>query len=212
MRYDAIRCDEGEGAGISMSDRLRVVNQAMALLEAWFRTTQRTDTSQPDRGAHVKTKEEIFYDAMLQRIDWQLRSADALDTKIATWFTLPTLILPVVAGLLIAERDTVSRATVIVALCGIAVWLLLIIILYIAYSSDNWDVGPSRLDYRDAVHTPEYTMMQMLFDTARILAEETIPRNERLLRRKSRMQSICVGLFVIETALFSLAVLMSLKT
>lgn len=184
----------------------------MTLLEAWLRRSRQRDAQQADRVPDLTTKERIFYDAMMQRIDWQLRSADALDTKIATWFTLPTLVLPVVAGLLIAERDNISHATVTLAACGTAVWLFLIIVLYIAYSSDNWDVGPSRLDYRDAAHAPKYTTTQMLFDTARILAEETIPRNERFLRRKSRMESFCVSLFVTETTLFSIAVFISLKT
>lgn len=49
--------------------------------------------------------EKIFYDAVMQQLDWQIRSGDALDLKIATWFTLTTVLLPVVAALLSAESQ-----------------------------------------------------------------------------------------------------------
>ncbi len=46
------------------------------------------------------TSERLFYEHAIRALGWQFNSGDALDAKTATWFTLVTVLLPLVAAIL----------------------------------------------------------------------------------------------------------------
>lgn len=149
---------------------------------------------------------------MMKQLQWQLDSADALDTKIATWFTLPTLVLSVFTALLIAERDHIVRTTIVFAVLGAITWAALVVTLYLGYSSDDWDVGPKKEEIEQMAITRGYTARDMYFSIAHLLVEQSIDANESLLQKKSRLLSSAVLLFFLEVGLFVISILISLKS
>ncbi|MGI8688058.1 MAG: hypothetical protein ACR2M3_05715 [Thermomicrobiales bacterium] len=188
----------------------RTLQAALAFGRSWMdcSSRERIPSAESDT-VQVEVREKIFYDAVMQQLDWQIRSGDALDLKIATWFTLTTVLLPVVAALLSAEHNSLDKPAVFLALAGALVWAVIVGLLYRAYIPNEWETGPRLDEFERAVRTHDARAIYLA--NAHFIATDSIPENESLLRKKARRLNWAVRLFSLEIILFGLAVTINLK-
>jgi len=159
-----------------------------------------------------KTSEAIFYDAVMQQVDWQIRGGDSTDQKIAATFILVTAVLPIGAALIQANvavnHDPLPRGSIVCAVGTVLSWLFAVLSLFSAYGPNQWEVGPRLPDFfRDARKNDA----RILLDAeAFYVAFVSIPKNEKQLRHKARRFNIAVGLFVVEVSFVIAAVVVYL--
>jgi len=153
----------------------RTLRTVLAFGRSWMdrSSRERTPSAAESGNAQIEIREKIFYDAMMQQLDWQIRSGDALDLKIATWFTLTTVLLPVVAALLSAEHNSLDRPAVFLALADALVWAVIVGLLYRAYIPNEWETGPRLDEFERAVRTHDARAIYLA--NAHFIATDLIP-------------------------------------
>jgi hypothetical protein len=155
------------------------------------------------------TKDAVFYDVMMQRIDQQFENADNADTKIATVLTVASLLLPVFGGLLAAEQDHIGRCTVQLAIAGGVAYLLVLAFLFAAYIRDEFSARPDPEELAAFVQNPAYNLGDIRFWIA-VSCGESIAENEILLKMKARLTTSALIFVIVEFLLLTAAVLLSL--
>jgi hypothetical protein len=192
------------------------IREMLKFGRAWIGHSRKSERTRLDTGrapSSIETGEQIFYEHAVRALDWQLRSGDALDLKIATWFTLVTVLLPVVAALLGAEHSRLggrAGATAIsFALGGAVVWIAVVSLLYSAYLPNQWQVGPDWDEFERAAQT--HSPRSVYLANGTFIVHNAIPRNEKLLRKKARRLTWAVRLFGLEFVLFAVSVTISLR-
>ncbi|MGI8857190.1 MAG: hypothetical protein ACR2JW_15705 [Thermomicrobiales bacterium] len=168
----------------------------------------------PSRNAELAhdatmTKDAVFYDVMMQRIDQQFENADNADTKIATVLTVASLLLPVFGGLLAAEQDHIGRRTVQLAIAGGVAYLLVLALLFAAYIRDEFSARPDPTELATFVQNPAYNLGDIRFWIA-VSCGESIAENEILLKKKARLTTSALIFVIVEFLLLTTAVLLSL--
>lgn len=155
------------------------------------------------------TSERLFYEHAIRALGWQFNSGDALDAKTATWFTLVTVLLPLVAAILGAEHSLLtSKAGLIaavIAVAGTCRWGFIVRLLYQAYAAGQWDTGPGWSQFESAAK--EYDEATVSLANGHYIATISIVKNENLLRRKALLLDEAVRAFPFEVGLFALSVL-----
>ena len=171
-----------------------------------------------ERSHHVEpihngavTKDAIFYDVMMQRIDQQFENADNADTKIATVLTIASLLLPAFGGLLAAEQDHIGGRTVQLAIAGGVTYLLVLALLFVAYIRDDFSARPDPEELAAFVQNPAYNLGDIRFWVA-VSCGESITENETLLNTKARLTTSALIFVIVEFLLLTAAVLLSLDT
>jgi hypothetical protein len=161
--------------------------------------------------AQINTNEQTYYDLVLRQLDWQIRAGDALDLKIATWFTLVTALIPITAGLLAAEHSRLVGGAGVIAVvlagAGTLVWAGVVRFLYRVYLPNRFEMGPKLAEF-DAV-AQNYETRQLLFETAHFIAMDTVPHNQGILVEKADDLVLAVRLFLVEFLLYAASVLVS---
>ena len=159
----------------------------------------------------AKTTAEVFYEAMVKRIELQVRIAEAYDTKTAAWFALSTLVISISATALAAEHTLLKQASIVLALIGTAFWLLAIITSLLCFQQSDLNAGPTEEDYGALASDPAFSATEMLLFIAEFIATQSIPKNQRLLGRKALWFTFAVGLSMGEFICYAAAVFVALK-
>lgn len=157
-----------------------------------------------------KTRAELLYEAMVQRIEWQLKTSEAYDTKTASWFALTTLVVSISATALAAEHILLYWLPVSLAGIGTLFWVGIIAMSYRAYQESKISVGPTENDFVRIATDTAYATTDMQLLIGEFIATETIPDNERLLERKASFLSWAVRLSIGEFACYSAAVFITI--
>lgn len=157
------------------------------------------------------TKDTVFYDVMMQRIDQQFENADNADAKIATVLTVASLLLPVFGGLLAAEQDHISKQSVQFAIAGGVGYLVALALLFAAYIRDDFSARPDPDELAAFVQNPAYDLGDIRFWVA-VSCGESLMENEKLLDTKARLTTSALIFVVVEFLLLTTAVLFSLRS
>jgi hypothetical protein len=170
--------------------------EVLHTIQVWRATYQPPSPQQ--EGSTAKTTAEVFYEAMVRRIELQVRVSEAYDTKIAAWFALSTLVISISATALAAEHTLLKRASIVLALIGTAFWLLAIIASFLCFQQSDLDAGPTEEDYGKLASDPAFSTTDMHLFIAQFIATQSIPKNQRLLGRKALWFTFAVGLSMVE--------------
>ena len=81
----------------------------------------------------TKVSAEVFYEAMVKRIEWQLKASEAYDTKTASWFALTTLVVSISATAIAAEQALLYWLPISLAAGGSLFWLSALIASYLVW-------------------------------------------------------------------------------
>lgn len=184
------------------------IRAALAFGRAWL------DGSHNEGRAHQsasqsRTSEGIAYDTLKQQLDWQIRSGDALDLKIATFFTITTLVLTAAIAILASEKDNFDVWGLAPALIGAIAYLHVLRSLYRGYRADRFSSGPVPKDLIGLVDTPGVPPTDVDFWVTQRFQEAFI-YNEDLLIRKADFLDHAVRAFGVELACFFFAAIASL--
>lgn len=183
--------------------------ELLRTIQVW-RTTSSSSPRERDFRA-AQTTAEVFYEAMVQRIALQVRIAEAYDTKTAAWFALSTLVISISATALAAEHTLLKAASVVLALIGTACWLFAIIASLFCFQQSDLDAGPTEEDYSALASDPAFSTTEMHLLVAEFIATQSIPNNQRLLRRKALWFTFAFGFSMGEFICYAAAVFVALK-
>jgi hypothetical protein len=186
-------------------------SNAWSLLTELLVTIRALSTPRDAEFVHdaTMTKDAVFYDVMMQRMDQQFENADNADTKIATVLTVASLLLPVFGGLLAAEQDHIGRRTVQLAIAGGIAYLVVLGLLFAAYIRDDFSARPDPDELAAFVRNPTYDLGDIRFWVA-ISCGESLAENEALLNRKARLTTSALIFVIIEFLLLTASVLFGL--
>jgi hypothetical protein len=193
-------------------DLLRTIQEVSRFGRAYYRHRyDRPPESFGGSPTQTSANEQMYYDLVLRQLDWQIRAGDALDLKIATWFTLVTALIPITAGLLAAEhtrlRGMADVIAVLLAGAGTLAWVGVVRFLYRAYIPNRFEMGPKLSEFETAVSS--YETQQLLLETAHFIASDTIPHNQDILVEKADDLVLAVRLFLIEFLFYGASVTIS---
>jgi hypothetical protein len=118
----------------------------------------------------AKTTAEVFYEAMVKRIELQVRIAEAYDTKTAAWFALSTLVISISATALAAEHTLLRQASVVLAFIGTTFWLLAIVASLLCFQQSDLNAGPTEEDYGALASDPAFSTTEMHLFIAEFIA------------------------------------------
>jgi hypothetical protein len=152
----------------------------------------------------------VFYDAMLKRVELQVRVSEAYDAKTASWFALSTLVVSISAGALAAEHDILRHRSIVLAAVGTLFWLFAVLASFLSYQQSDLDTGPTEEDYARLASNAAYSTSEMQYLIAELIATWSIPTNKRLLERKALFFTCAVGLSMAQFICFALAVYLTL--
>lgn len=183
--------------------------ELLRTVQVWQATGQ-SPSSQQERPT-TKTTAEVFYEAMIRRIELQMRVSEAYDTKTAAWFALSTLVISISATALAAEHTLLKGASIVLALIGTAFWLLAIIASFLCFQQSDLDAGPTEEDYGALASDPAFSTTDMHLLIAQFIATQSIPKNQRLLGRKALWFTFAVGLSMVEFICYAAAVFITLR-
>lgn len=184
------------------------IRAALEFGHAWLNRPHNERMSQADyrRASQSRTSEGIAYDTLKQQLDWQIRSGDALELKIATFFTITTLVLTAAIAILASEKDNLDVWGLVPALIGTVAYLRVLRSLYRGYRADRFSSGPVP---KDLVDTPGVPPTDVDFWVSQRF-QEAFTYNENLLIRKADFLDRAVQAFGVELACFFLAAIASL--
>ncbi|MCA1723583.1 MAG: hypothetical protein LC748_04885 [Thermomicrobia bacterium] len=148
---------------------------------------------------------------MMRRSELQVRIAEAYDTKTAAWFALSTLVISISATALAAEHTLLKQASIVLALIGTVFWLFAIIASLLCFQQSDFDAGPTEEDYSALASDPTFSTTEMHLFIAEFIATQSIPKNQRLLGRKTLWFTFAVGLSMGEFICYAAAVFITLK-
>jgi len=184
-----------------------ILNEILKTIRALLATSSAPKTIHDN----AMTKDAVFYDVMMQRIDQQFENADNADAKIATVLTVASLLLPVFGGLLVAEQDHICGQTVRFAIVGGVSYLVVLALLFVAYIRDDFSARPDPDELAAFVQNPAYDLGDIRFWVA-VSCGESLTENEPLLKRKARLTTSALFFVVVEFLLLTAAVLFSLRS
>lgn len=162
------------------------IRAALEFGRAWLNRPHHERISQADyrQASQSRTSEGIAYDTLKQQLDWQIRSGDALDLKIATFFTITTLVLTAAIAILASEKDNLDIWGLALALISTVAYLRVLRFLYRGYRADRFSSGPVPKDLLDLVDTPGVPPTDVDFWVTQRF-QESFTYNENLLIRKA---------------------------
>lgn len=108
--------------------------EILEIVRLWLSREQRTPTM-PEPSA--KSKGEVFYGLMTKRLEEQFGTVETLASKVATWSTVPSLVITFLATILAVERDSFTLPTKILVTIGFVSYVISLLILYNAYRHSN---------------------------------------------------------------------------
>jgi len=154
---------------------------------------------------------EVYYTITTSRLDAQMRQIDQLDTKVATTFTMASVILAFFAGLLTlaafpANHDIRVVDFIIMGL-AIMVYLFLAFSLYKAYQVTDWSFQPNITDLEN--YYTEYSEEGMKQWVADACIASIRVNNPRILQKTARLNAALLA-FACESGLIALAGAISL--
>jgi hypothetical protein len=136
----------------------------LGILKQFLTWIMRPQQSIPLRAPSGKSKQELFYEVMAQRLEAQSRADDALSQKTATWLTIPTLVLTFLATILVVERDSLSQRDYIVVLAAFVLYIVSLFFLYLAYRPKVWLAGPFWQELAMIVGDQSHTVDDMYYE------------------------------------------------
>jgi hypothetical protein len=162
-------------------------------------------TSDPDGGSVT-----VFLDAATKRLDIQISTHVALDSKLGNVLSVGSAILPITFGLLgLSETDVPLGAAVFLVLAGVAYAVLLALSwLTVAKTSGMATAAPIGV-LREHTARKEYTEEALRLWVAEEY-EASIARNERVLYWHSTYVGRASYALYLESAFLSLAGVVSL--
>lgn len=196
-------------AGMPPANAWGFFAEVLRTLQVWRAMSPPRRSQQANPAA--KTTAEVFYEAMVRRIELHVRVSEAYDTKTAAWFALSTLVISISATALAAEHTLLKRASIILALVGTAFWLLAIIASFLCFQQSDLDAGPTEEDYGALASDPAFSTTEMHLFIAEFIATQSVPNNQRLLGRKALWFTFAVGLSMMEFICYAAAVFVTLR-
>lgn len=166
--------------------------------------------SAPPPSPAAKASSEVFYEAMVKRIEWQLKASEAYDTKTASWFALTTLVVSISATAIAAEHALLYWLPITLAAIGSLFWLGALVASYLVWQIGQVSLGPTGTDFNDLATNTAYTGTEMQLLIAEFIAHASIPNNERLLKRKASLLSWAVRFSLAEFVFYAAAVFVTL--
>jgi hypothetical protein len=170
------------------SDWHKTAQEAMALGRVWIAHRNIVNDIRDHSATQTRTNEEVAYDILAKQVEIQHKAGDALDLKIGTFFSIPTLLLPVAAALLIAERDNLGWPGGLLAFLGTVAYGLVLSYLIRGYRADVFFFGPKPDELLTMIETPGFRpedVLYMIVDNQR----KAYDLNAPLLAKKARMLS-----------------------
>ncbi len=152
----------------------------------------------------------VFLDAATRRLDTQFSTFVALDAKIANVLSVGSAILPVTFGLLgLSKADLPLTAAMFLVLAGVAYVVLLSLSWLTVSKAGGLAAGAQIGVLRAHVESAEYTDKGLRFWVAKEY-ESSIQRNEKVLFLKVKYVGRASYALYVESALLSLAGVVSL--
>lgn len=183
---------------MSRGDWHRTAQEAMALARTLIAHRHAAIPATREYPAtQTRTNEEVAYDILAKQVEIQHKAGDALDVKAGTFFSIPTLLLPVAAAPLIAERDTLGWPGGVFALLGTVAYGFVLSYLIRGYRSDVFFFGPKPDELLTMIGTPGFRpedVLYMIVENQRRAYDLNAP----LLAKKARMLSRALIWFLVE--------------
>ncbi len=173
-----------------MKDWLTIVKQFLLWLSRPPTPHPPAPAASPER-----SKQEIFYDLMMRRLESQASRIDEVTSLAGNWLSGTGLLIAFPGLLLAAERNDLSnRALALVGGAGI-VYLIGLGLVFISPFGKPWLDGPKWEDVAAVASDPVHTADEMYYSLGYAIASITLPSN----RRKLRWQYILMtsGLFLV---------------
>lgn len=158
-----------------------------------------------------RSKQELFYEIMAQRLEAQSRADDALAQKTATWLTIPTLVLTFLATILVVERESMTRNDFAVVLIAFVLYITSLSFLFRAYQPKTWLAGPFWQEIAMVVGDPAQTIDDMYYDIGFFIGNSTLNQNDKVLKGKQRLLTTGVIIGLVSVVLILAVVVLNLS-
>jgi hypothetical protein len=152
----------------------------------------------------------VFLDAAVKRLDFQFSTDDLLDSRAANTLSVGSAILPITFGILGLSRTTVPEvAALFLVLAGAAYVVLLGLSWLTVSKAGGLAAGAPIGVLRAHLDSTQYSAEGIRYWVAKEY-EASVSRNERILFRKVKYVGLASYALYIESALLSLAGVVSL--
>jgi len=155
--------------------------------------------------APVTPAYSVFFDVAAQQLDAQLASADALDTKAATIFSVASTVAAIVPALLPLGKSGIefrSLAFVFLVAAGVAYGLTLLLFI-LAYLPGKWRTGPDMERLGQIIARGEDYARYWAADAYTLAIEKT---SDAVTKKQQYLNAVLVA-FVVEIVLLVSAAL-----
>jgi hypothetical protein len=171
---------------------------------------ERDDDAAPESTDSIPTPVSVFHDAAVKRLDIQITSNDALDSKAWNALSIGSAILPITFGLLgLSEIDVPWPAWICLGLAGLAFGALLAHAWTITFGAYSMRTGGPITELREHTESGEYPGEGLLLWLAREYESATTANEATIFRKSKYVGRACAALY-LEIGFLSLAAVFTL--